>query len=93
MPGKPTSFPAAQEAVEHFASQAQEHIPDVFTFAATATAEAIAAIPDLSDPPGSVLAEVLAGVEPHATIDFPDAALDAIAQHANLPPHVLDWFV
>ena len=50
MPGKPTIFPAAQQAVDHLTSQAQEHISEVFTFAATTAVTALAE-PDLKDPP------------------------------------------
>ncbi len=89
MPGKPTSLPAADQAGDHI-SKALEKTLDVFSFAATTAAVGIAEAPDLSDPPGSVLTSVLAGVDPQAPIDFPDGGLEGIA-HA--PPHVVEWFV
>jgi hypothetical protein len=85
MPGKPASFPAAPQAIENLPSQAQAHVPpDAFDFTTTAAAAA----PDVSDPPATVLAEV----DPQATIEFPDGAVEALTEHANRPAHVTDWF-
>jgi hypothetical protein len=87
MPGKPTAFPGPEQATDHIPSEILEHLADVF--AATSTAVNAAQAPDVSDPPDSVLV----GVDPKATIDFPDQALDAFSTHANLPAHVTDWFI
>jgi hypothetical protein len=86
MPGKPTTFPAADQAQDHWPAEALEHVPpDTFDFTTTAAA---AAAPDVSDPPGTVLT----AVDPQATIDFPDAAVEALTDHAGRPAHVTDWF-
>jgi hypothetical protein len=74
---RPAVFPAAAQAVPHLPDQVP---PDVFNFAASA--------PDVSDPPASVLADVV----PHASVgEFPGDA--AFGHPEHLPLHVTDWFV